>query len=63
MEKSHIQGPRSKFLNVKCLECGHEQIVFGCTTRAVTCEQCGKELARPRGGKAQILTKITQVLG
>jgi small subunit ribosomal protein S27e len=53
---------QSKFLKVKCSECGNEQVVFGSASTEVKCNKCGKVLARPRGGKAEILTKIIKVL-
>jgi len=57
-----VPEPKSKFLKVKCVECGSEQIIFGCATTQVRCETCGKILAEPSGGKAKIKTKIIAVL-
>ncbi|GAB4309259.1 MAG: 30S ribosomal protein S27e [Promethearchaeota archaeon] len=57
-----IPVPRSRFLKVKCLECGNEQIVFGCATTEVKCLACGVVLLQTTGGKAKILTKILNVL-
>ncbi len=62
MKGEIIPQPRSRFLKVKCLDCGNEQIIFGCASTIVKCEVCGRILAEPRGGKANIKTKILQVL-
>lgn len=62
MVKKIIDEPKSKFLKVKCLDCGSEQIVFGCATTQIKCETCGRDLAEPSGGKTRFKTKIISVL-
>ncbi|MHA1754485.1 MAG: 30S ribosomal protein S27e [Candidatus Odinarchaeia archaeon] len=62
MKGELIPEPKSKFLKVKCIECGSEQIIFGCSTSKVVCETCGKILAEPSGGKTKVRTKIVAVL-
>ncbi len=57
-----VTQPRSKFLRVKCNDCGNEQVIFGCASTVVKCLVCGRTLAEPTGGKAKILTKIVSVL-
>jgi small subunit ribosomal protein S27e len=57
-----IPQPQSRFLRVKCIDCGNEQVVFGNSASVVKCLVCGKTLVKPRGGKAKILTKIVSVL-
>ncbi len=57
-----VTQPRSKFLKVKCNDCGNEQVIFGCASTVVKCLVCGRTLAEPTGGKAKILTKIVSVL-
>ena len=57
-----IPSPKSRFLRIKCLNCGNEQIVFGCATTEVHCNVCEKQLTQTTGGKARILTKISEVL-
>lgn len=57
-----VPEPRSRFLRVKCLDCDNEQVIFGCASTEVTCLVCGKPLLQTTGGKAKILTKITNVL-
>jgi len=57
-----IPQPNSRFLRVKCLNCGNQQIIFGCSATNVECLVCGKTLLQSTGGKARILTKILEVL-
>jgi small subunit ribosomal protein S27e len=57
-----IPKPKSRFLRIKCLNCGAEVIVFGCATTEVKCIVCEKQLVQSTGGKARILTKISEVL-
>jgi small subunit ribosomal protein S27e len=60
--KDLIPQPKSRFLRVKCLNCGNQQIIFGCSATDVNCLVCGKMLLQSTGGKARILTKILEVL-
>jgi len=53
-----IPRPKSKFLRVKCLKCGNEQIVFSNVVNKVTCNVCGADLAEPSGGRAKIKGEI-----
>jgi small subunit ribosomal protein S27e len=57
-----IPQPQSRFLRVKCLNCGNQQIIFGCSATDVECLVCSKTLLQSTGGKARILTKILEVL-
>ncbi len=57
-----IPKPKSRFLKVVCLNCGSTQIVFGCAVTDVKCHTCQKQLIQSTGGKARILTKISEVL-
>lgn len=61
-KKELIPHPKSRFLRVKCLNCGNQQIIFGCSATDVECLVCGKILLQSTGGKARILTKILEVL-
>jgi small subunit ribosomal protein S27e len=54
--------PRSRYLKVQCSECNNEQIVFGSSTTTINCSVCGKQLLQTTGGKARILTKISDLL-
>jgi small subunit ribosomal protein S27e len=57
-----VPTPKSRFLRVRCSDCGNEQVMFGSASSRVKCLVCGKTLAEPRGGKSAILTKIIAVL-
>lgn len=56
-----IPKPKSKFLRVKCPECGNEQILFSHATTKVKCNVCGTILAEPAGGKARINGEIVAI--
>jgi len=58
-----IPRPKSRFLLVRCPECGKEQIVFSHAKMVVKCNSCGFVLAEPGGGKAKINGEILTVLG
>jgi len=57
-----IQGPRSKFIRVKCADCGNEQVVFGNAASKVGCIICSRTLVESTGGKSDIKTQIIEVL-
>ncbi len=48
----YISKPRSRFLKVKCKNCGNEQVIFSHVTMTVSCNVCNTVLAEPSGGKA-----------
>ncbi len=52
----------SKFVKVKCNDCENEQIIFSAASTVVKCLVCGRTLAEPRGGKAEIKTQVVEVL-
>jgi small subunit ribosomal protein S27e len=54
--------PKSKFLKVKCEDCGSEQVVFSNPAMDVKCLVCGKDLVKPGASKPKILTKKIKVL-
>jgi len=57
-----IPQPRSRFLRVKCPDCGNEQVVFGSASIPVHCNVCGASLAEPKGGKTRVRGEIVGVL-
>ena len=61
-EQISIPRPRSKFLKVKCPDCGNEQIIYNKVNNQVTCLVCGTILAKPTGGKAEIKGQVIGVL-
>jgi small subunit ribosomal protein S27e len=53
-----IRENRSRFFKVKCPDCENEQTVFEKASTVVNCIVCGKELATPTGGKANVKAEI-----
>ena len=53
---------RSAFLKVRCPDCENEQVIFEKASTVVECSVCGRLLAEPRGGKADIKAEILSVL-
>lgn len=51
------------FLRVQCVDCENEQVIFSHASTPVNCEVCGKTLASPTGGKAEINTEILEIVG
>ncbi|UCH37989.1 MAG: 30S ribosomal protein S27e [Candidatus Bathyarchaeota archaeon] len=56
-----IPKPRSRFIQVKCPDCGYEQVIFGNATVIVKCNVCDAELAKPSGGRAKIRGEIVDI--
>ncbi|RLE68632.1 MAG: 30S ribosomal protein S27e [Thermoprotei archaeon] len=52
-----IPRPRSKFILVRCPSCENEQVIFNYATSVVRCLVCDEILAKPTGGKAEIIAK------
>lgn len=57
-----LRENRSRFFKVKCPDCENEQVVFEKASTTVDCVVCGKVLAEPTGGKAQIKAEIVATL-
>ncbi|OYT54062.1 MAG: 30S ribosomal protein S27e [Candidatus Altiarchaeales archaeon ex4484_2] len=53
---------RSRFLRVKCGDCGNEQVIFDRISTVVKCLACEKILAEPRGSVADIKAEILDVV-
>ncbi len=51
---SHIPAPKSRFITVKCQDCGNEQIAFNKPATQVKCSVCGATLIKSTGGKGQV---------
>lgn len=51
------------FMRVQCVDCENEQVIFSHASTTVNCEVCGKTLATPTGGKADINTEILEIVG
>jgi len=57
-----LRENRSKFFRVKCADCENEQVVFEKASTTVECVVCGKVLAEPSGGKAQLKAEVLATL-
>jgi small subunit ribosomal protein S27e len=57
-----MEGPKSRFLKVKCKKCRNEQIIFNKAATEVKCLVCETVLAKPTGGLAEVLTTIEEVM-
>lgn len=57
-----IPKPRSRFLRVRCPDCGNEQVVFDRPATTVACLVCGATLAKPTGGTAKLRGEVTGVV-
>ncbi|QOJ79603.1 30S ribosomal protein S27e [Infirmifilum lucidum] len=57
-----IPRPRSKFVMVRCPDCGNVQVVFSHSSLEAKCFKCGRVLIQPTGGKALILAEILEFL-
>lgn len=53
---------RSRFLRVRCSDCGSEQSVYSHVSSVVRCKVCSKTLAVPHGGKAEIKATILEMM-
>ena len=49
-------------MKVKCNDCENEQVIFRNAATVVKCLVCGRTMAEPMGGKAEIKTQILEVL-
>ena len=57
-----LPQPKSKFLVVRCPDCGNEQTVFDHASTKITCLVCGATMVRPKGGKAEIKGEFVKVV-
>lgn len=57
-----MKQPKSKFLKIKCEDCGSEQIAFSHPAMEVKCLVCGKTLIQPGASNPIILSKKVKVL-
>ena len=53
-----IPRPRSKFVRIRCPDCGNEQVTFQKASSIVKCNVCDALLAEPTGGKASFRCEI-----
>lgn len=60
--RSKTDTMTSKFLKVKCEECNNEQVIFERPSTKIKCSVCDTVLAEPTGGRANIKTRILEVM-
>jgi len=54
---------KSRFLKVKCNDCGNEQVIFdSAATKNIKCLVCEKPMAESRGGKTEVKMQVVSVL-
>lgn len=51
------------FVKVRCSDCDNEKVIYSHASSEVNCEICGKNLAAPGSGKAEINTKVLEIVG
>jgi len=57
-----LPRPKSRFIRVKCPDCGNEQVIFDHATNQIKCNVCGTILAEPTGGKVNIRGEVVASL-
>lgn len=60
---TRVESETPCFVKVQCVDCENEQVIFSHASTEVNCEVCGKTLAFPSRGKAEINTKILEIVG
>lgn len=48
---------RGKFIEVECGKCRNRQVIFSKAASEVECLECDETLARPTGGKSEIIAE------
>ena len=51
-----------RFIKVRCQAFKNEQIIFEGATTKVKCLICDATIAEPKGGKAEVLARVIEVL-
>lgn len=62
MKKEFPPRIQSRYIKLKCQDCGNEQPVFNKCQTIVTCLVCGASLSKPGGGIAEIKGDKLEVL-
>lgn len=57
-----MNTPTSKFIKVKCEDCGNEQNVFNKPASSVKCLVCGKTLVECTGGLGDVKSTVVSEL-
>ncbi len=59
---SPAPNPTSRFMKVKCKDCGSEQVTFNRATVRVNCQVCGATLLEPKGGLATVKGDVVETI-
>ncbi|MEM2875181.1 MAG: 30S ribosomal protein S27e [Candidatus Hadarchaeales archaeon] len=51
-----------KFVIIRCPDCGNEQQIYIRASTHVKCQVCGKTLAVPTGGRAELKGTVVRTL-
>ncbi|MCD6571924.1 MAG: 30S ribosomal protein S27e [Thermoplasmata archaeon] len=57
-----MQEVGSRFIRVRCKDCGNEQVLFNKCSTKIFCHICSSILAEPKGGKAEVKGEILEEL-
>jgi len=60
--RTPVPEPKSKFISVKCGQCGKENVIFSHTTMDIKCKACNSIIAERTGSRAKLFTKEVKVL-
>ncbi|MBD3261146.1 MAG: 30S ribosomal protein S27e [Candidatus Altiarchaeales archaeon] len=56
-----MSDTKSRFLKVRCADCGNEQVIYGSAATKIKCLVCDKIVGESTGGKTRVKTEITEV--
>ncbi|MCC6003189.1 MAG: 30S ribosomal protein S27e [Thermofilum sp.] len=57
-----IPQPSTRFIKIRCTDCGTQIVTYSHASIKVKCPKCGKILVEPTGGRALIVAEIVEVL-
>ena len=60
MENIIIRASEGKFSKVRCTKCKNEQVIFTRASTEVKCLVCDQVLAKPTGGKVEMLAEVIE---
>ncbi len=60
MDEIVFRPSEGKFSKVRCNKCRNEQVIFTKASTEVRCLVCNEVLAKPTGGKAEILAEVIE---
>jgi len=57
-----VSDGSGKFIRIKCIDCGNEQLSFSKPSTNVVCNVCGSTLIRPSGGRGELKGELLEVV-